>query len=75
MEKEIDKFIRLLKKELTGDTLAYGYKAYEREGRGMSTMEICHRENCNSFVIKRIKKVIDSVAEKLSKAKEEEHET
>jgi len=45
--KEID--------ELKADDLAYGYKDYEKQGESMSTMEICDREGCNSFVIKRIK--------------------
>ena len=61
-ERFVKEFIKKIKEELNGDTLAYGYKAYQREGIGMSTMEICHRENCNSFVIKKIKKIIDKLA-------------
>jgi hypothetical protein len=53
--KELSLEIEKVIDELYGDDLAYGYKEYDRLGENMSTMEICHRENCNSFVIKKIK--------------------
>jgi len=60
---DVKEFIRLLKEELSGDTLAYGYKDYEKSRENMSSMEICNdNEDCNSFVIKKIKEIIDKLA-------------
>ena len=62
-EKDVKEFIRRLKEELTGDTLAYGYKDYEKSRENMSTIEICNdNEDCNSFVMKRIKRIMDNLA-------------
>ena len=62
--QEAQKLFKDAVEELKADDLAFAYKDYTKLIEKRSTMEICNdSENCNSFVIKRIKQKLLKVLE------------